>query len=190
MSFAMLITMVLGFALTVSVAVSIGLAAVTGLVYDGAPMLLFAPEGDFTLVARLDAKLVNVYDVAALVLYVDEANWAKLCFEFSAEKEATVVSVITHGVSDDCNSEVIPAGDHVYYAICRKGAEYSFHWSRDGEKWRMVRHFRFESATPVRVGFAVHTPSSAGVRGRFSEIRYWKAAPGYMRWLDLSKLPQ
>jgi len=48
-----------------------------------APMVLFAPAGDFTLKAKVSAQLINIYDVGALVLYEDEGHWAKLCFENS-----------------------------------------------------------------------------------------------------------
>ncbi len=156
--------------------------------YTGAPMLLLPVDGDFTLAARIDAKLVNVYDVAALVMYVDGRNWTKLCYEFSAERQPTVVSVVTRGISDDCNSEEIDA-DFVYMAMCRRGHECSFHFSRDGVKWKMVRHFRFETSDRLRIGFAVHAAFGEGLSARFSEIRYWTSAPANMRSLDTGKLP-
>ncbi|MBN1404718.1 MAG: DUF1349 domain-containing protein [Opitutales bacterium] len=156
-------------------------------VYTGAPMLLFPTSGDFTLSARIDAKLVNVYDVAALVMYVDGQNWTKLCYELSAEKCPTVVSVVTRGISDDCNSEEIDT-DFVYMAMCRRGQECSFHFSRDGVKWKMVRHFRFESSRMPRIGFAVHAAYGEGLSASFSDIHYWTSAPANMRSLDLKLL--
>lgn len=65
MSFAMLLTMVLGFALTVSVAVSIGLAAVTGLVYDGAPMLISVKEM---------FNAINKFPLAAIPFFILAGN--------------------------------------------------------------------------------------------------------------------
>ena len=151
-----------------------------------APMVLFPAGEQFVLTVRVAAPLGEVYDVAALVLYQDENNWAKLCYEYSAEKKPTVVSVVTRGVSDDCNGPEI-AADHVYYAIVRNGVEYSFHWSADGVSWHLFRHFRMDSPLPVRVGFAVHGVSARALTGTFSEIHYLPGKPLGMRTL---KLPQ
>ena len=63
-----------------------------GFVVVNAPMVLFAPEGDFTFKAKVSAQLVDVYDVAALVAYGGDKHWAKLCYENSALQEATVVT--------------------------------------------------------------------------------------------------
>lgn len=149
---------------------------------QNAPMALFTPEGDFTLSARLSAPLKNIYDVAALVIYENENSWAKLCYENSADKVATVVSVVTNGFSDDCNSELIPT-PYVYYAVCRKGIEYSFHFSTDGRTWKLVRHFSMKTTAPIRIGFAVHAYCDETLTGTFSEITYKESAPADMRSL-------
>jgi regulation of enolase protein 1 (concanavalin A-like superfamily) len=148
-----------------------------------APMALFTPEGDFTFSARLSAPLKNVYDVAALVVYENENYWAKFCYENSADKVATVVSVVTSGFSDDCNSELITT-PYIYYAIARKGTEYSFHFSTDGKTWKLVRHFAKATSTPVRIGFAVHAYCDEPLTGTFSEITYKTSAPANMRSLE------
>lgn len=154
----------------------------TNITVDNAPMVLFTPKGDFTLKAKVAAPLKNVYDVAALVVYADSHCWAKLCYENSVDKEATVVSVVTRGASDDCNSSAIGA-PFVYYAICRCGTEYSFHWSKDGRDWKLVRHFELNTSLPIRVGFAVHAYCDEPISGTFSEIEYTLTTPSGMRHL-------
>lgn len=136
-----------------------------------APMVLFEPAGDFVFSVRVKASLREVYDVAALVLFENEGSWAKLCFENSVEKETTIVSVVTRGLSDDCNSEPVGAGS-VYLGIVRRGNEFAFHWSKDGQTWRMARHFSLATTSPLKLGFAVHAVGADGVGARFSEIRY------------------
>jgi len=145
-----------------------------------APMALFEPAGDFVFSVRVEAALREVYDVAALVLFENEGSWAKLCYENSVEKEATVVSVVTRGLSDDCNSEPVGAG-FVYFGIVRRGNEYAFHWSKDGTVWRMVRHFSLATKGPLKLGFAVHAVSADGLGARFSEIRFSAATPASVR---------
>jgi|GEM_PF-989686 regulation of enolase protein 1 (concanavalin A-like superfamily) len=148
-----------------------------------APMVLFAPEGDFTFKAKMSAQLQNVYDVGALVVMEDDQHWAKLCFENSARQEATIVSVVTRERSDDSNSETI-ASPFIYMAIARKGNEFSMHFSRDGVQWRLARHFQLQTSSKLRLGFAAHTVSNPHFAATFSEIVYRASAPKNMRQLE------
>jgi hypothetical protein len=157
-----------------------------GFIVVNAPMVLFAPEGDFTFKAKVSAQLVNIYDVAAFVAYGDDKHWAKLCFENSALQEATVVTVVTRERSDDANSETV-ASPFVYLAIARKGNEYSMHFSRDGKQWRLARHFQLPSEPKLRIGFAAHSDSNS-FAASFSEIVYRPTAPLDMRQLNSADL--
>ena len=154
-----------------------------------APMVLFAPTGDFTLKAKISAQLIGIYDVGALVVFADDQHWAKLCFENSARREATVVTVVTRERSDDSNSETI-ASPFVYMAVARKGSEYTMHFSRDGQQWRLARHFQLSTPVGARVGFAAHTESNSHFASEFSEIVYRAKAPKSMRHLQPEDLEQ
>ena len=59
------------------------------------------------------------------------SSWAKLCFEYSPQREPMVVSVVTRGLSDDCNSFVVD-GATVWLRIARVGSAFAFHASTDG----------------------------------------------------------
>jgi hypothetical protein len=56
-----------------------------------------------------------------------------------------IVSVVTRGVSDDCNSQTVEGGE-VWLRLARANGVFAFHASRDGERWELVRFF----ALPVR----------------------------------------
>lgn len=157
-------------------------------VRQDAAMLLFPPDRDFILTARVSAELRSVYDVAALVVYQDGNTWAKFCYENSVERQATLVSVVTRGSSDDCNSVAAPA-DGVYLAIVRKGDEFAFHASTDGRVWRLIRHFSLPLATGARLGFAAHGSGATTLRAVFSEISYAPALTGNMRRLEIAQPP-
>jgi regulation of enolase protein 1 (concanavalin A-like superfamily) len=159
-----------------------------------APMLLADAQGDFTLVAKASAQLAGVYDSAALVVYSDEKNWAKVCFENSPQHEATIISVVTREWSDDVNHETL-ASPFVYLAVARKGNEFSFHFSRDGRDWRLVRHFDMPIGSRTQIGFTAQTPhmasfaragETAQFAAQFSEIRFVPTAPKDMRQLEAS----
>jgi regulation of enolase protein 1 (concanavalin A-like superfamily) len=133
-----------------------------------APRLLGEVEGDFTLSARVAVGFRSDFDAGVLLLWSHERSWAKLCFEVSPQREAMVVSVVTRGVSDDCNSFVVD-GDVARLRIARLGSAFAFHASTDGTTWRLVRHFALEEDKP-RVGFLAQSPRGRGCSVRFDEI--------------------
>jgi hypothetical protein len=47
-------------------------------------------------------------------VYFDDANWPKFALELSVYREPTIVTVVTRGVSDDCNSSVVGGGSIWY----------------------------------------------------------------------------
>ena len=75
------------------------------------PRLLCTPDPTFLLSAHAHGDLVATYDAAVLMLYVSELSWAKLCLELSPQGEPMIVSVVTNGLSDDCNSVVLASAD-------------------------------------------------------------------------------
>ena len=98
-----------------------------------APRLLAAaPAGDFSLSARVSVDFAADFDAGVLMLHATDDTWAKLCFEYSPQGEAMVVSVVTRGVSDDANAFVVDGGQ-VWLRISRHGTAYAFHASEDGQ---------------------------------------------------------
>ena len=147
---------------------------------DAAPAALFIPpDGSFMLSARVRVDFKSTYDAGTLHVRAADDRWAKLCFEYSPQREPMVVSVVTHGVSDDCNSVAV-SGDTVYLRISQSRTATAFHYSLDGARWCFVRHFtlgsRGGSLDGLRVGFSSQSPTGKGCRAVFSEIGY---RPGY-----------
>jgi regulation of enolase protein 1 (concanavalin A-like superfamily) len=136
-----------------------------------APALLGAAPGEYTLSCRVEAELRATFDAGALVLWADEHTWAKLALERSPQGEAMVVSVVTRGESDDCNSVIVGA-ESTWLRVASLGPAYAFHFSLDGRRWQFVRHFRFPERTAPRIGFEAQSPTGEGCRARFSEIVY------------------
>ncbi len=148
---------------------------------QNAPMLLFHPDSNFIFTAKVQADLKEIYDVAALVLYQDKNTWAKLCYENSVKKRATVVSVVTNKYSDDCNS-IETENNYIYFAIAKKDNEISFHCSLDNVHWNLVRHFHMNfDNEKLKVGFAVHCSKGDKFMAEFSNINYSKNSLEKMR---------
>lgn len=125
-------------------------------------------EGDFVLSARVEARFAATFDAGALFVWGDDGRWAKLALELSPQGERMVVSVVTRGRSDDCNSAVVE-GDAVWLRVARIGEAYAFHSSLDGETWEFVRHFYL--AGDVKVGFEAQSPTGDGCTATFTDIR-------------------
>jgi uncharacterized protein len=148
---------------------------------DAAPAALFLPpDGSFTLSACVNVAFASAFDAGVLHVRAAEDRWAKLCFEYSPQGESMVVSVVTRGLSDDCNSVVV-GGQSVYLRVAQGEAATAFHYSRDGKKWSFVRFFSLGSKEGLRVGFSSQSPTGAGCRAEFSEIRYRPGIPRDLR---------
>jgi len=139
----------------------------------GASSLSFvAPDSPFTLRSRVEVLGErSTFDAGVLTIWDDGDHWAKLCFEYSPQGEAMVVSVVTRGLSDDANSTIVP-GDAVWLRLAFLGGQaWAFHASADGQRWDFVRLFSLASgAGPVRVGFMAQAPLGDSCTAVFDEI--------------------
>lgn len=144
-----------------------------GYAKDNAPAALFFPQdARFILSAKVAVKHASTFDAGVLQLRGDADHWGKLCFEFSPQREPMIVSVVTHGESDDCNSAVIE-GDEVFLRIAHTPDATAFHYSRDGRFWHLVRYFTLKpERTTLRCGFSSQSPSGERCTAVFSRISY------------------
>jgi hypothetical protein len=145
-----------------------------------APALLGDVNGDFMFSARTEVKFAATFDAGVLVVHADDESWAKLCLERSPAGEATVVSVVTRGVSDDCNSTVVD-GNVAWLRISRLGPALAFHASADGAGWSLVRHFALPAAETLAVGFLAQSPLGDGCRASFDSIGFEPRRLGDLR---------
>ena len=137
-----------------------------------APALVGGADSAFQLSARVAVEFSDTFDAGALLVWVGERVWAKLCLEYSPSREPMVVSVVTRGVSDDCNSFVV-AGSEIWLRVSRVApAAYAFHASRDGERWELIRHFSLGDETDPEIGFTAQSPLGEGCTATFSDLRY------------------
>jgi regulation of enolase protein 1 (concanavalin A-like superfamily) len=122
-------------------------------------------RGDFTLAARVSVDFRSTFDAGVLLLWAHEHAWAKLCLELSPQGNPTVVSVVTRGVSDDCNSFVTERPE-MWLRVARLGTAFAFHASTNGTSWELIRHFALDQDAEPFVGF-----SSSRPRGLRSPLR-------------------
>ena len=137
---------------------------------DNAPAALFTPPtGACLLSARVTVPFAAPSDAGVLMVYADANRWAKLCFEYSPQRQPMVVSVVTREVSDDANAAAI-TGDSVWLRLYRNAQVLAFHYSTDNRRWHLVRYFTLGPVEDVRVGFSAQSPTGEGCCVTFSEI--------------------
>jgi regulation of enolase protein 1 (concanavalin A-like superfamily) len=142
-----------------------------GAMHKTAPMLLFVQANDYVFNTKVKVGFNTKWDAGALMVWADEHHWAKLSFELSPAKQPTLVTVVTRGLSDDCNSVSI-AGDTVYLQIAKSGPAYVFYFSSDAKTWQVLRVFSLGEGLKPRVGFESQSPAGNGTEVVFSEIHY------------------
>lgn len=139
---------------------------------SNAPVALFSPPDESCLLsAKVKVGFNSTFDAGVLFIYADDERWAKLCLEYAPTDKPMVVSVVTRGKSDDCNSVYID-DNSIYLRLYRQGDRLAFHYSGDSDYWHMVRHFTIEDLQNVRLGFSVQAPTGEGCQVEFSEITY------------------
>ncbi|HTR31853.1 MAG TPA: DUF1349 domain-containing protein [Puia sp.] len=138
---------------------------------DNAPKLLFVADSNFVLTAAVHHNFVSKWDGGAIVLKADSLNWIKYCFEKDYTGQHRVVSVVTKGISDDCNSAAI-SGNTVFYKVAKAGNVITLYYSLEGTHWFLIRHLVFDSAVPLKVGFLAQSPTGKNCTVTFSDIHY------------------
>lgn len=147
-------------------------------VSNNAPVALFRPpDENFLLSARVTVSFASTFDAGVLFLYERDDLWGKLCFEYSPQNQPMIVSVVTRGFSDDCNSTVIE-GNTVFLRVARIASAFALHFSLDGKYWNMVRYFTLGNVDSLRAGFEAQSPTGEGCNAIFSEIAY---RPGILK---------
>ncbi|MCU1515532.1 MAG: hypothetical protein JWQ75_253 [Pseudarthrobacter sp.] len=145
-----------------------------------ASALAFTAPAAFSLSARiLVVSPRTTFDAGVLALWADSDHWAKLCFEYSPQGDAMVVSVVTNTYSDDSNGPVVTA-PWTYLRVSRIGAAWAFHSSGDGHYWSFVRLFRLDTDKPIQAGFMAQAMGESCV-ARFDRIQLTEQTPGNLR---------
>ena len=136
-----------------------------------APALLMDVKELCQLKALVTVDYASTFDAGVLTVYKSEQLWAKLCLELSPQGTLMIVSVVTKGKSDDCNSVPI-SGKSAYLRIAKLESAYAFHYSLDGSFWNMVRYFTLDGSPEAEIGFLAQSPTGEKCSARFSEVAY------------------
>lgn len=155
---------------------------------DNAPALLWQQAGHFTLSVRCDFDYRQRFDQCGFLIYLDSENWFKASIEHEDGRIARLGSVVTNlGYSDWATTD-IPATDHMYYRLSRRGPDFLIEYSVDGREYRQMRIFHLHrlgetdpllaaqvlpqgEAPAIALGLYACSPMDSSFNARFSELR-------------------
>lgn len=123
-----------------------------------APFLFKQIEGDFVAVALVSPDFSSMWNAVALMVHIDKNNWIKFAFENSDATGKSIVSVVTHSVSDDANGVILRDQDRVWLKLIRRDTIYSMLWSLDGKDYKMARLTTMPAVDSVKIGIEVQCP--------------------------------
>lgn len=137
---------------------------------SNAPALLFPASDPCLLSAQVVVEHRATYDAGVLMVYESPRAWAKFCLELSPQGLPMIVSVVTKGVSDDCNA--FPVQGPVFMRVAKLERAYAFHVSQDGKRWDLIRYFTLEDHPRAQLGFEAQSPTGSGCTASFRAIRF------------------
>ena len=140
---------------------------------DNAPKLLFKADTNFIFSAAIEHAFKSKWDGGALVIKSDSLNWIKTCFEKDYTGARRIVTVVTKGISDDCNSVELHS-NKVYFKIAKADNVITIYYSENGLKWFLIRHFTFDAIGDLKIGFLAQSPTGKDCKVTFSNINYKK----------------
>jgi uncharacterized protein len=135
---------------------------------NSAPFLYTEVDGDFSLTTKVSVDMQEQFDSGCLMVMAAETNWAKLCFE-NINNVPSIVSVVTKGTSDDCNSHEIGKVSP-FLKILRSGNCFGFHFSLDGSEWTMIRYFGMDMPKKIKIGVVGQSPVGKGCKVSFDRF--------------------
>lgn len=147
------------------------IAADGSMVSDTANRLVFEADPNFILRTQIAHPFASMWDAGCLILEGDPENWIKFCFEGDYTGAKRIVSVVTRGTSDDCNSMAVdkPAA---YLEIARIGDVVFLYTSETGKDWTMVRVLNFKFEGKLWLGLLAQSPEGDSNRVHFDHIKY------------------
>lgn len=125
--------------------------------------------GDFVCKAKISLEHKAMFDAGVLFAMADETHWAKACFELGDYGFKSVCTVMTDGLSDDCNNVTVE-GSEIWLQLSRTGNAFAVHYSLDGEKFYMARLCSMTFGPVMKVGFVAQSPTGEGGTRTFTDF--------------------
>ncbi|MBY8885236.1 DUF1349 domain-containing protein [Streptomyces sp. PTM05] len=136
---------------------------------DAVPEVSRTLEGDFTLSVRVAVDGTRFADAGGVLVHTAD-GWAKACVERAPDGGWSVVTVVSHPVSDEAAGPAL-RGPATELVVVREGRRLAFLHREDADgDLRFVRTLRVAEG-PVRVSLFAQAPFSEACTAVFHTVR-------------------
>lgn len=111
------------------------------------------------------------YDAGMAFIYIDDKHWLKFAFEADERMNKRLVTVKTKDFSDDNNHDAIKSSS-VYLKISSDTKVVGFYYSIDGKSWQLVRVFKNEYPSTIKIGIGSQSPAGKGNKSVFENFKF------------------
>lgn len=141
--------------------------------FANAPLLLKQVDNTkpFTFSFKTTPIHTVKYDAGMAFIYIDNKNWLKFAFEADERLNKRLVTVKTKDFSDDNNHDAVKSPS-VYLKISSDTKVVGFYYSIDGKEWQLVRIFKNEYPSVLRLGIGTQSPAGNGNSSVFEDVQF------------------
>lgn len=111
------------------------------------------------------------YDAGMAFIYIDDKHWLKFAFEADERMNKRLVTVKTKDFSDDNNHDAIKSPS-VFMKISSDTKVVGFYYSIDGKSWQLVRVFKNEYPSTIKIGIGSQSPAGKGNKSVFENFKF------------------
>ena len=154
---------------------------------DNAPALLLPAATNTTMTVRVRFQYRQRYDQAGVLVHLDADTWAKASIEHEDDQLSRLGSVVTNDGYSDWATRDIPSTRQMWYRVSRRGPDFRFEASSDGNRWEQMRIFHLHGlgettgemgaaavlpdGPTVGIGVYACSPEESSFEARFDQIR-------------------
>jgi hypothetical protein len=140
-----------------------------GFIHDNGALRYQEQSGNFEAKVRIAGKYHELYHQAGLMIRLDDKNWIKAGIEFLNGQQC-VSAVVTRDFSD---WSVLPCADNpafIWLRLQRFHDTVQVSYSRDNEKWSMIRLAYFPPQVAVKIGIMTAAPGKLPLEVTFVDF--------------------
>jgi regulation of enolase protein 1 (concanavalin A-like superfamily) len=143
-------------------------------------------EDDVCFTVKVKMSYIAEFDQCGVIVYGNEENFAKLCVENQLHSNNKLGSVVTKSKRSDWATQAFDNSDIIYYRISKRGINYLFEYSIDGEIFEQMRLFDIPECKKVSIGVFGASPLGEGFVAEFMEMNFSEN-----KWtLDMNDIPE
>lgn len=140
---------------------------------DNGHMFYSEMDGNFTLIVKWWTLEPVPYSQFGLMIRLDSMNWAKISFLSPDAANPQVGCIITNNGNSDWSIAYLEEyHDEMWYKLVRRGEDFLFYYSIDGQRYRQVRLFNLNQLAmrTVKIGAYACSPQNFSARAVLEDV--------------------